>query len=74
MWIEGVKEAENVDINFRGSYSAYGINAIFLENYMNGGPSRTQSRYVDNFVVSRTRIGCAATDVRPRPVTNVNVP
>jgi hypothetical protein len=75
LWIDGVKEAENTGINFRGSYTAYGINALFLENYMNFGPSQTQSRYVDNFVVSRSRIGCAdADDVRPRPVTNVIVP
>jgi hypothetical protein len=72
MWIDGVKEAENTGINWRGNYTAYGINAIFLENYMNYGPSRTQSRYVDNFVVSRARIGCLDSQVRPRPVTDVH--
>ena len=75
MWINGVKEAENTGINWRGSYTAYGINAIFLENYMNYGPSRTQTRYTDNFVVSRSPIGCVgAQPVRPSPVTNVNAP
>jgi hypothetical protein len=72
LWIDGTKEAENTGINWRGGYTAYGINAIFLENYMNYGPSRTQSRYVDNFVVSRARIGCVDSEARPRPVTNVH--
>jgi hypothetical protein len=72
MWIDGTQEAHSSGLNWRGSYTAYGINAIFLENFMNYGPSRTQTRYTDSFVVSRTRIGCAQAQVRPRPATNVS--
>jgi hypothetical protein len=71
MWINGTQEAHGTGLNWRGSYTAYGINAIFLENWMNYGPSRTQSRYTDNFVVSRQRIGCVTAEVRSSPVTNV---
>ena len=71
LWIDGRKEAENTGINWRGSYTAYGINAIFLENYLNYGPSRTQTRYVDNFVVSRSPIGCVNTQPRPSAITDL---
>jgi len=40
------------------SLSAYGINAVFIENYWNKGAPVVQERYLDNFVVSRARIGC----------------
>ena len=47
-------------LNWVGSYAAYGINAVFIENYWNAGSPVVQERYLDNFVVSRARIGCAA--------------
>ncbi|MBV1870786.1 MAG: hypothetical protein KUG76_07740 [Gammaproteobacteria bacterium] len=58
IWIDGRLEAEKTSLNWRGSYSGYAINAIFLENYHNKYGPKTQSRYMDNFVVSRSRIGC----------------
>ena len=57
-WINGHLEAQRTDLNFVGSYTAYGINAIFIENYWNAGSPREQERYFDNFVVSTERIGC----------------
>jgi len=45
-------------LNWVGNYSAYGINAVFIENYWNKGAPVVQERYLDNFVVSRARIGC----------------
>lgn len=58
MWIDGQLDATKSGINWVGSYSAYGINAVFVENYWNNGAPAVQERYLDNFVVSRTRIGC----------------
>ena len=58
LWIDGVKQASRTGLNYVGSFSAYGINAVFLENYWNNGAPQAQSRFIDNFVVSRTRIGC----------------
>lgn len=58
LWVNGVLEAERTGLNFVGSYSDYGINAVFLENYWNGGAPKTQDRFFDNFVVSTKRIGC----------------
>jgi hypothetical protein len=71
-WVDSNLEARRADLNWRGSYTAHGINAIMLENYKNGGPTQTQSRYFDNFVVSTARIGCASTAVLPNPPVNVS--
>ncbi|MGQ0715393.1 MAG: Ig-like domain-containing protein [Gemmatimonadaceae bacterium] len=57
-WINGNLEARQATLNFLGSFSAYAINAIFFENYWNGGSPQTQERYWDNIVVSTQRIGC----------------
>ncbi|MBX7119820.1 MAG: Ig-like domain-containing protein [Gemmatimonadaceae bacterium] len=58
LWINGTPEATRTGLNFVGSYSAYGLNAVFLENYWNAGSPVAQERYMDNFVVSTQRIGC----------------
>ncbi len=35
----------------------YGINAVFLETYWNDGSPVTQSRWIDNFIISTKPIG-----------------
>jgi hypothetical protein len=57
-WINDTLEARNEGMNWVGSYSAYGFNALFLENYWNAGTPVAQERYLDNFVVSTQRIRC----------------
>ncbi len=57
-WIDGLLEASSTNLNWVGSFDAYGINAIYLENYWNDGAPATQERYMDNFVVSSAPIGC----------------
>lgn len=57
-WIDGSLEAEQTGKNFIGAYDAYGINAIYLENFWNDGSPAIQERFFDNFVVSTARIGC----------------
>lgn len=67
-WVDGSLEAEMTGLNWRGGYTGYGINAVMLENYVNGGFDRTQVRYFDNFIVSTDRIGCQGDQVRrPEP-------
>lgn len=61
-WVDGHLEASRTNLNYVGSYSAYGINAVLLENYINGGSPQVQSRYWDNFVVSTQRIGCLVSE------------
>ncbi len=69
--IDGKQEAQATNLNFRGSYTGYGINSVMLEAYANGGFSQTQSRWYDNFIVSTAPIGCGTPPVRPNPPTNV---
>ena len=58
LWIDNALEAQRSGLNWVGSYNAYGINAIFFENYWNAGSPVTQERYFDDIVVSTQRIGC----------------
>src|SRR5947208_4865429 len=57
-WINGTLEAQRTGLNFVGSYSAFGINAIFFENYWGATAPQTQERYWDNIVVGDQRSGC----------------
>lgn len=58
VWINDGVEIQKSGINWIGSYTAYGINAIYLENYWNAGSPADQERYFDDFIVSTERIGC----------------
>jgi hypothetical protein len=57
-WINDTLDARASNLNFLGSYSTYGINAVFFENYWNAGAVQPEERYFDNVVVSTQRIGC----------------
>jgi hypothetical protein len=58
-WVNGQLEARSSNLNFVGSYTDYGLNAVFLENWWNAGSPQVQERYFDNFVVSTQPIGCS---------------
>ena len=58
LWVDGHADASRELLNWVGGYGGYGINAVFLENYWNAGSPVSQSRYLDNLVISTQRIGC----------------
>ncbi|MCE3222721.1 MAG: uncharacterized protein K0S58_901 [Nitrospira sp.] len=59
-WIDDQPEAQRTGLNWIGAYDDYGINAVYLEQYWTSVPfDQIQQRYLDNFVVSTSRIGCA---------------
>jgi hypothetical protein len=58
-WVNGNLEARETGLNFLGAFNAYGINAVFVENYWNLGAPRAEERYIDNLVVSTRPIGCS---------------
>ena len=60
LWVNGNLEASHIDLNWVGNYNAYGINAVFIENYWNATSPVDQARNFDNFVVSTARIGCGS--------------
>ncbi len=57
-WIDGQLETRRDGLDFVGTYTDYAINAVFFENYWNGGSPVDQERYFDNIVVSTQAIGC----------------
>ncbi len=71
-WIDANLEARRVDLNWVGTWQGYGINAIFFENYWNGGAPGQRIRYFDNIVISTQRIGCL-TATRPNAPTGLIV-
>ncbi len=80
LWIDGSLQAQRTGLNWVGSYNGYGLNAVFLENYWNGGSPVAQERYLDDFVVSTQPIGCEGTNSQPPtppsppPPATVNIP
>jgi hypothetical protein len=65
LWIDGRLEAERRNLNFRGSYTKHGINAVFLESYWNQGAIKTENRWFDNFVISTKPIGPVVCPANP---------
>jgi hypothetical protein len=65
LWIDGRLEAERTNLNFVGSYTKHGINAVFLESYWNSGAVKTEGRWFDNFVVSTKPVGPVTTSLFP---------
>jgi hypothetical protein len=68
-WVDGVLQASRTNLNFRGTYTGYGLNTVLFENYINGGASQGQSRYWDNLVISTQRVGCANAPMVTLPAT-----
>lgn len=58
LWINDSLEAQKTGMNWVSSYSAYGINAIYFENYWNAGATAAEDRFFDRIVVGTQRIGC----------------
>ena len=57
LWVDGVLDTRRTGMDFRGTYAAHQINAVFLEAYWNEGSPADQSRWYDDFVVSTRPIG-----------------
>ncbi|MBW2459127.1 MAG: hypothetical protein JRI68_31810 [Deltaproteobacteria bacterium] len=57
-WIDDNLEASRSDMDWRGSWTEYGINAVFFENYWNSGSPVEQRRYFDDIAIATVRIGC----------------
>jgi hypothetical protein len=73
-WIDGVKDAEKTGLDFLGTWTDYGINSIWFENFWNSGADDAFVRYWDNIVISTERIGCAPTAPTPTPTASPTNP
>lgn len=58
LWVDGKLDARRTGLNWLGSYADYGINALFLENFINNGAPHAQVRDYDELAVSTRPIGC----------------
>ena len=60
MWIDDALVVSMTNLNWIGSFDdPYGINCFYLENYCNKGVPHDMTRYFDNLVISRSKIGLA---------------
>ncbi len=57
LWVDGRREASRTNLDWHGTWSEYGINAVFLENYWNEGAVKREARWFDDFVISAQPIG-----------------
>ncbi|MBL8941780.1 MAG: hypothetical protein JNK45_01480 [Myxococcales bacterium] len=57
VWIDGVEEIATTGVDFRGTWTDYGLNALRFTNYINPPPSPLNF-WVDDVVVATERIGC----------------
>ena len=57
LWLDGQLASERTGLDWRGTYTGHALNAVFLEAYWNEGSPVTQTRWLDNFVISTNPIG-----------------
>jgi hypothetical protein len=58
LWVDGQLETQRTGLNWLGTFAAYGLNAVFIENYWNAGAPGPRQRDFDRFVVATAPIGC----------------
>ena len=73
LWLDGQLAAGQYNLNWVGAYDDYGINAVLIEAYWNGGAPVATERYIDNYVIATGPIGCdtSTAAVRPRAPTQL---
>jgi hypothetical protein len=54
------------NLNWIDTWTGLGINTVKLENYWNNGSPKEQHRFIDNFVISTSRIGLSPSPRNPR--------
>jgi hypothetical protein len=59
-WIDDELQAGRSDLDLRGSWTDYAINALVVENLWPGGAPVPLRRWIDDVVVSTEPIGCEA--------------
>jgi len=57
-WIDEGLQASRSDLDLRGSWTEYAINALVIENLWPGGAPAPLRRWIDDVVISTEPIGC----------------
>jgi hypothetical protein len=64
LWIDGVKEVERTGIDWRGSYTTYGINTVHFERYWNTSGDSSDTSWFDDIQIKNN----LATEEQPDPI------
>jgi len=76
-WRDDVLQASRSNLNWRSSWTEYGINTVMFSDYWNETSPQEQERYLDALVISTKRIGCLGTAppsvAAPKPPSNLIV-
>jgi hypothetical protein len=57
-FVDGARENGREDLDWRGAWDGYGINAVAIENFWPGGAPMELRRWIDDLVISTGPIGC----------------
>ena len=57
-WVDGVPQGTAEGIDWRGSWDAFGLNLLSIENFWEGGAPANLDRWIDDLVISTEPIGC----------------
>lgn len=57
LWIDGRLEVDKTGLDWRGTYTGHGVNAVFFEAYWNSKAPRALNRWFDDIVISTAPIG-----------------
>jgi hypothetical protein len=58
MWVDGKLEGSSEGVDWRGSWSEFGLNLLSIENLWVGGAPADLDRWFDDLVISTQPIGC----------------
>ncbi len=57
-WVDGELEAGRTGMDWRGTWEAFGLNLLSIENFWVGGAPAELDRWFDDIVISTEPIGC----------------
>ncbi|MBV1860034.1 MAG: hypothetical protein KUG77_16595 [Nannocystaceae bacterium] len=57
-WVDGELEASRAGMDWRGTWAAFGLNLLSIENFWLGGAPADLDRWFDDMVISTGPIGC----------------
>ena len=64
-WVDDVLQASRSDLDLRGSWTDYALNALVIENLWPGGAPALLRRWIDDVVISTEPIGCGLPSLPP---------
>ena len=57
-WVDGNAQNGRDDLDWRGTWTDYGLNLLSIENFWSGGAPEDLNRWIDDVVISTSPIGC----------------